>query len=260
MRVGVIQAATQLGKPAENRKRLAQYATQAIDNHVNVLVLPETWNVGFIPQNVRELVQHVDQSDDIQWMKDLAKTQGIYVVGGSIAVREGEDIYNRCYVFNPMGEVIHQYDKVHLFSPGQEATYFTSGTSQGNFEIEGVLCTVQICYDIRFPEGIRGQAIKGAKILFTPAQWPHPRSLHWRTLNQARAIENQMFVVSANGCGVANKIESCGDSAIYDPVGNVLATAENRETLLVGDLDLAQVDDVRSRIPVFKDRQVQTYG
>src|SRR5205823_4403566 len=90
------------------------------------------------------------------------------------------------------------------------------------------------------------------RVLWVPAEWPHPRLEHWRTLLRARAIENQFFVVAANRCGTGDNSNWCGHSTIIDPWGNVLAEAEEEETVLVADLEMGLVDEVRKRIPCFE--------
>lgn len=112
---------------------------------------------------------------------------------------------------------------------------------------------------MRFPEWSRKLAVAGAKILFTPAQWPHPRSMHWVSLNRARAIENQLFTVAVNGCGYAGEVKSCGHSSVFNPWGEeILITAEEEGAYLV-DVDVQMVEEVRSKIPVFKDRVPELY-
>ena len=91
-----------------------------------------------------------------------------------------------------------------------------------------------------------------ARVLWIPSEWPHPRLEHWRTLLRARAIENQFFVVAANRTGTGDNSHWCGHSMIIDPWGQILAEAEEQETVLVADLDMGLVDEVRARIPCFE--------
>jgi omega-amidase len=118
---------------------------------------------------------------------------------------------------------------------------------------------VMICYDIRFPELARTLALDGAKILFVPAEWPHPRLHHWRTLLMARAIENQMFVVSCNRVGTSGSTHFFGHSLIIDPWGEIIAEGAEHEEIITAALDLTEVDKVRGRIPVFEDRRPELY-
>src|SRR5690606_34047396 len=105
----------------------------------------------------------------------------------------------------------------------------------------------------------RRLALDGAKMLFVPAQWPKPRLHHWRTLLQARAIENQMFVVACNRVGTSRGSEFFGHSMIISPWGDVLAEGGEEEAILTADLDLSEVERVRSAIPVFRYRRPELY-
>lgn len=260
MKIAIIQTATLLGHPEKNRETLFTYVQQAVKEKIDTVIFPETWNVGFFPENIEEIVEDVKKSESLKWMQEVATSYQINIVGGSIAIKEGEKLLNRCYVINRQGEVVYYYDKAHLFSPGREPSYFTAGEQNKLFELDGIPCAVQICYDIRFPELARKQALAGAKLLFVPAQWPHPRSNHWVALSKARAIENQLYVVTCNGCGVAGKIVSCGNSGLYDPWGEELILAGEEEGIHVASIDIPLVEEVRSKIPVFQDRLPLLYG
>ena len=209
---------------------------------------------------MHELAEDVQQHSILEWMKQAAKQNNLNIIGGSIAVKEEDKLFNRCYVVNREGEVIYHYDKTHLFSPGAEQKHFTPGQQSNRiFELDGTPCSTIICYDIRFPELIRKKALLGARILFVPAQWPHPRKDHWVTLGKARAIENQMIVVAVNGCGEGAGLKSCGHSAIYNAWGESLVSAEEEEGLFWAEVDLEQVNEVRAKIPVFNDRRIDLY-
>lgn len=259
MKIALIQAATWLGQPQKNRESLSANLQQALKDNVDTVIFPETWNVGFFPENIEELAEDVEASDSLKWMMESAKAYHINIVGGSIAVREGNKILNRCYIINRQGKIVYHYDKGHLFSPGKEPLYFTAGEQNELFELDGISCAIQICYDIRFPELARKQALAGAKILFVPAQWPHPRSNHWIALSKARAIENQIYVVTCNGCGIAGNLVSCGHSSVYNPWGEELILAGEEEEIHVTELDITQVEEARSKIPVFQDRRPHLY-
>ena len=126
------------------------------------------------------------------------------IVGGSVLVKEGNCYYNRAYVVNRSGQVTAEYDKVHGFSPAGEQKMFTGGNHTVHFLLDDIPCSMAICYDIRFPEFIRREALEGAKLFFVPAAWPLRRIEHWKILNQARAIENEMVVLAVNQAGLVN--------------------------------------------------------
>ncbi len=117
-----------------------------------------------------------------------------------------------------------------------------------------------ICYDLRFPELFRGYALAGARLILLPAEWPHPRLAHWRTLLRARAIENQYFVAACNRVGAdPNGTRFFGHSTLIDPWGEAIAEAGEEPCLLTATLDLAQVEEIRRKIPVFEDRRTDLY-
>jgi predicted amidohydrolase len=125
--------------------------------------------------------------------------------------------------------------------------------------IEGVPAAMMICYDIRFPELARTLALGGAKVLFVPAEWPHPRLHHWKTLLTARAIENQMFVVACNRVGRSVDTDFFGHSLVLNPWGETLVEGDETERILQATLELDEVDRVRKTIPIFEDRRPGLY-
>ncbi len=132
-----------------------------------------------------------------------------------------------------------------------EPQYLRPGTPGGMIMTTLGDWATLICFDIRFPESARQLAYKGARVLWVPAEWPLLRVEHWRTLLRARAIENQLFVVASNRTGHGDNSHWAGHSTIIDPWGNILAEAEEGETVLIADLSMALVDEVRARIPCF---------
>jgi omega-amidase len=189
----------------------------------------------------------------------FCRKYGVMVVAGSIAEKRSEGVTNTIHVFDRSGREIGEYSKIHLFRLMNEHLHLVAGEREGRFDLDGMPAAAMICYDIRFPELARKLALGGAKILFVPAEWPHPRLHHWRTLLQARAIENQMFVVSCNTVGLSGGTSFFGHSMVIDPWGEVMAEAGEEETILRAEIDLSLVDDVRGRIPVFDDRRPNLY-
>jgi predicted amidohydrolase len=119
---------------------------------------------------------------------------------------------------------------------------------------------VAICYDLRFPELFRKLALAGAEIVCLPAEWPKPRQEHWKTLLRARAIENQLFVIAANCCGVQGKLDFFGLSQLISPLGTVLQMAAEEDTELVAQFDFAEMDKYRDQIKILSDRRADVYG
>ncbi|MEW6698684.1 MAG: carbon-nitrogen family hydrolase [Bacillota bacterium] len=258
MRISLLQMDVLLGDTAANRDKVRKMVETVAGENPDVIVLPETWNVGFFPKNVQELAD-VDGEPALTLFAGLAKEYQVNIVGGSVANKENDQVYNTNYVFDRKGELISKYSKVHLFSPAGEHEYFQHGDKTSLFEIDGIKASAIICYDLRFVELVRTLALQGIHILFVPAQWPLARVEHWTTLLRARAIENQMFVVAVNGAGVANEVKFGGNSMIIDPWGEVLVNAGGEETIITGEINPSIVRDIREKINVFRDRKPLVY-
>jgi predicted amidohydrolase len=158
------------------------------------------------------------------------------------------------------GEPFAEYSKVHLFRLMDEQRYLAEGNSMCRFELDDVPCGTLICYDIGFPEMARSLTLKGCKVLFVPAQWPRPRIDHWKKLLQARAIENQMYVVACNRVGSEGDNEFPGHSMIIDPWGRTIdEMPEGNEGILFAEIDVDKVEELREAIPVFLDRRPLVY-
>lgn len=259
LRLGIVQLATEIEQVDKNFDILAEKVRNVAKQGVDVVVLPETWNTGFITgSELHALADEAGQCSQ-SLLRELAQSEHVNIFGGSVAVKEGDSIYNRTYVFNRKGELLSTYDKMHGFSPAKEDQYFTGGTAIHQFEFDGVLCSSATCYDIRFPELIRKSALQGIELFFLPAQWPMLRLHHWRILNQARAIENQMYFCSVNGCGTIGKLPMAGHSMVVGPWGEVLLECDETLQIQTITIDVDTVKDIRSKINVFRDRKPNCY-
>lgn len=259
-RIALIQSDIVLGEPEVNRANLELAMEQAATaaEKPDIILLPELWNTGYALTEIGALADP-EGRDSRKWLASFAIRHGIHVVGGSIAeIREGQ-VYNTMPVFNRSGEEVASYSKVHLFRLMEEEKYLQPGERSVTFVLDGQQAGAAICYDIRFPELVRTLALRGAKLLFVAAEWPHPRLNHWRTLLAARAIENQMYVIACNRTGTSGGDTFCGHSLIIDPWGDIVAEGGEGEEIVTGSIDLSLVDQVRRRIPVFADRRPQLY-
>lgn len=257
MKIGIIQMDIALGDPEANRAKVAALIKAALREKPDVLVLPEMWNTGYSWSNITAVADR-DGHPTIPMMAQLALENSVNIVAGSVAdIRDGS-VYNTCYVLGRKGEVLASYSKVHRFGLMAEDQYMAAGDSIVNFDLDGIPCGVIICYDIRFPELTRSLALRGIKVLFVPAQWPNPRLHHWRSLNVARAIENQMYVVGCNRVG-GTGTTFCGHSIVTDPWGEVLLEAGEEEGVFMCEINIERVDEVRRTIPVFSDRRPEVY-
>ena len=261
MRLNVVcvQMNITFGDPESNFRHAEQLIQQASETKPDILVLPELWTTGYDLSRLSELADR-DGIQTTSFIRTLAKQLNIHMIAGSTAKKTEQGITNTMLFVDRHGDVLGEYNKVHLFQPMNEDRYLLPGQDKGLFTLEGITCAGVICYDIRFPEWIRAHTVKGASIVFVTAEWPLARLHHWKSLLISRAIENQCFVVACNRSGSDPVHVFAGHSMIIDPWGNVLAEAGEEEALVSAMLDLQIVDEVRRSIPLFADRRPDLYG
>jgi omega-amidase len=258
VKISIIQSDIVFGQPEKNIQRTVEKLQQAMKDRPDVIVLPELWSTGYDLTRIHEIGDREGQ--EIQKLfSSFALEHGVNLVLGSVAEVRDEGVYNTSYVFNREGTVTCSYSKVHLFRLMEEEKYLAPGVQNGRFALDGVSAAVMICYDIRFPEFTRKLALGGTKILFVPAEWPHPRLHHWRTLLMARAIENQMFVVACNRVGHGAGTDFFGHSMVINPWGEVIVEGDEGEAILTAEVRIEEVDEVRKKIPIFEDRRPDFY-
>jgi len=222
---------------------------------VQLAVLPEMWATGFAYKDLNRLAARTGEI-----VAEIAALSAQYsmVIVGSLPEPHEDKVYNTAFVLDN-GELKGKYRKIHLFSLMQEDRSFDSGDSWLVADTSVGRVGVFICYDLRFPELARRLAVEGAEILVVPGEWPKPRQEHWRTLLRARAIENQLFVVATNCCGVSGRLDFFGMSMIIDPKGELLAEAGYEPQNITALLDFDEMAGWRQQIPCFKDRKPQCY-
>ncbi|MFY3793042.1 carbon-nitrogen family hydrolase [Ureibacillus sp. MALMAid1270] len=258
MKIGCIQLNVRFGKVDENYERAEQFIREAASKGAEIVVLPEMWNTGFALEKLPELADKEGVRTK-EFLTSLAKELGVHIVGGSVAIECEGKFFNTMYTVNKEGELLTEYSKAHLFRLMNEEKFLEAGDQMNRFALDDVEAGAVICYEIRFPEWVRAHALAGAKVLFVSAQWPTPRIDHWKTLLQARAIENQCFIVAVNR--ISNKPENFnGQSMIIEPWGEVLWTGAEDEELAIIDVDFSKVDEIRTRIPVYDDRRPGLYS
>lgn len=258
MKITVLQCELTLCDVSKNFKIVEDAIKNAAKENSDVVVLPELWDVSFFPKNVRKLAD-IDGNRTKKFLGELSKEQNINIVGGSVANIIGDKLFNTCYIFDRNGKEVGMYNKVHLFSPSGEHEIFSAGDELVTFELDGVKCGVSICYDVRFVEWVRMNALEDIEIFFLPAAWPDKRIVHWDTLNRARAIENQMFVVCVNSLGKAYDAKFGGHSAIIDPWGEYIVRPTEDIGNFTGEVDLSVIKGIRESINVFRDRRPELY-
>jgi len=176
-------------------------------------------------------------------------------------------LYNTSFLLNPQGDIVGRYEKIHLYDVDikdgpstKESDTKKAGNSIVVCDTEFCRVGLSICYDMRFPELYRIMALRGAKIMFIPANYTmFTGKDHWEVILRARAIENQCYVVAPAQIGRKMAFESYGRSMIINPWGTVLATAEDRECVIYSEIDIDYVEQVRRQLPSLSNRRPSAY-
>lgn len=237
---------------AANLQMLEQ-KINSIKQKTEIVVLPEMFSTGFSMKP--ELFAETMEGETMQWMKRMAAEKKI-ILTGSIIAEDGGNYLNRLIWMLPNGEY-GVYDKRHRFGYAGEDNHYTAGNKRLIASVKGWKINLQVCYDLRFPVWARQQSQSGEPeydVLIYVANWPERRSHAWKTLLQARAIENQCYVAGVNRVGNdGNDIYHSGDSMIIDPMGEVLYTKKDEEDVFTITLDKEHLQSIREKLPFLKD-------
>jgi predicted amidohydrolase len=225
-------------------------------NDMELIVLPELWSSGFDYKMLDEAVKRTP--DILRTISGLAKEHNITVVG-SLPKKRGKKIFNTAFVTDPSGKVVCRYKKIHLFPPLGEDKHFSPGKDTETFFVRDIKVGVVICFDIRYPELIRKLRAEGISILVVCAQWPKIRYLHWISLLRARAIENQIFIIAVNSCGIHAGQEYLGHSVILNPYGESVYEALDFEDTTDALIDLKLIERFRNQFDSFALRRPKAY-
>lgn len=221
----------------------------SIREKTDLIILPEMFSTGF-SMEAEKLAEEMD-GRTMKWMHEQAARFDC-VVTGSLIIRESGKFYNRLIWMRADGSYEY-YDKRHLFGLGKEDDTFTPGDKKLIVELNGWKICPVICYDLRFPVWLRNTAGEYDMLLIV-ANWPERRSLHWRTLIPARAVENQSYVVAVNRVGHdGNEVYHSGDSMCIDPNGKVVYYKPNDEDLYTFSVNKEEVVKARRAFPFLKD-------
>lgn len=259
MKVSCLQMDVLPSQPEENFAHAAALIEEAMAQQPDVIVLPESFDISFLPRNATPELYENSYRRTIREIGDLAKRYSVNIVAGSVSNYQDGKLYNTCCVFDRTGQLVTTYDKVHLFTHVGEDKRYQKGEALGAFQLDGVRCGVIICYDVRFPEIVRTMCLDGLDVLFVVCQWPKARIEMLQTLCRTRAIENQIFVACCSACGAAGDRVCGGGSRIFGPAGEILAAAEEAETILCADCELEGLQGLRNSFPVFRDRRPELY-
>ena len=248
--LALIQADLVWADPEANRQRLAELMDQqpGVDLHI----LPETFTTGFLGDEDVDADEAMETGPTLEWMRVQARRRHAAVCGSYVVVEDGRR-HNRFVFVDETGACLGHYDKGHLFGPGGEGQRYTPGRQLTLIEWRGWRIDLQVCYDLRFPVWCRND--RDFDLQLFVANWPSPRTAHWKALLRARAIENQACVIGVNRVGVDGKqVPYSGCSLAFGPVGETLLELDDSESVGVVTLDRQAIEKDRSRLPFLGDR------
>ena len=251
MNIAAVQFDIAWENKAANFARVGALLAEAPPCPGSLIVLPEMFASGF-SMNLAATRQ-TDAREDETFLAELAREHRAFVTGGVVSPAENGRGRNESVTFSPTGELLARYTKIHPFSLGGESEGHEEGLDVVTFELAGFVAAPFVCYDLRFPEIFRAAAKRGANLFLVIALWPMKRQQHWLTLLQARAIENQAFVIGVNRVGVEPQFAYAGRSVVVDPHGVIIADAGEQERILTAALDAESVQAWRRDFPALHD-------
>jgi len=258
--VGLYQMEIATSKKQVNLEKVKETIKQNHKKEVDLWIVPEVFTTGFAYDDFPNLAENKDESPTIEYLIDLSEEFSTGIAGTFLATNKTKDkFYNIGFIVSPKKGQIISYQKIHLW--GKEKEYFEAGkevTAPINFENKAKV-GLTICYDLRFPEVYREIAKQDVEVLITTASWPKARVEHFNLLAAARALENTSYHIAVNRFGVeqdATKTAYSGSSRVINPLGEVIAKADDGETTVITKLEPDLLIKTRERIPVLKDRKL----
>lgn len=252
--VSLIQSDLHWEDPAANLDMFTQQINN-IGQPTQLVILPEMFTTGFSMQP--EKFAETMSGPTLQWMKTTAARKKV-ILTGSLMIEEDGKYYNRLIWMLPNGQCGH-YDKRHLFGHGGEDKHYSGGSRKLIGSVNGWRVCLLICYDLRFPVWARNQMLEDEQspeydLLIYVANWPEARNHAWKTLLQARAIENQCYVIGVNRIGTdAKGIYHSGDSMLIDPMGAPLFEKAHEGYIHTQTISPEVLHSVRNKLPFLKD-------
>ncbi|KZV36505.1 hypothetical protein F511_15676 [Dorcoceras hygrometricum] len=263
-------------KVTEDKQRNILHARTAIEEAAEkgakLVVLPEIWNSPYsndsFPVYAEDIEAGFDASPSTAMLSDIAGLLNITIVGGSIPERSGDKLYNTCCVFGPDGKLKAKHRKIHLFDidiPGKitfkESKTLTAGETPTTVDTDVGRIGIGICYDIRFQELAMLYAARGAHLICYPGAFNMTTGpLHWELLQRARAVDNQLYVATCSPARDAGAgYVAWGHSTLIGPFGEVVATTEHDEAIIIAEIDYSQIELRRTNLPLEKQRRGDLY-
>jgi omega-amidase len=235
-----------------NFARLAPTVAAATSAGAGLVVLTETFSTGFGFD--RPGFGEPECGPSSQFLAEQATAHGVWVGGSCPEIAAGDARPSNTFVLAGPDGTQHRYRKIHPFSHAGEDQHVRAGTELVTVDVAGFRVSMFVCYDLRFADEF-WQLARDTDLYLVPANWPEKRRAHWMALLQARAIENQAYVVGVNRVGEGGGLAYSGDSRIVDPLGELLATASHTESILLADLSTEHVASTREHFRFLQDRR-----
>jgi predicted amidohydrolase len=260
MRIALAQFSINSNAFRENINKIESYAKRASEQKVDLLCLPEMCTTGFCWPELAAATEQTKQG--VSEIQAIARSSGLALCGSFLTGLNKSEAQNTLLYIEADGSIVASYAKVHLFKPLSEDNYLKPGDAIVTAQVKGARIGCSICYDLRFPELFRKCAKAGAELQILPAAFPKPRLNHWRALLQARAMENQNFIIATNQCGSGNAnddIQYFGHSMLVHPSGEIIYEAGEEAELGIVDIDLSDLEQVRQRMHCLQDLRPELY-
>ncbi|XP_014483337.1 PREDICTED: nitrilase homolog 2 isoform X2 [Dinoponera quadriceps] len=267
LRLALVQLAVGDDKAA-NVARAVSFIERAKQEHADIVTLPECFNSPYGTSHFAKYAENIPNGETSAALSEVARRNSIYVIAGTIPEREDDKLYNTCTVWAPDGKLMVKYRKMHLFDIDikgkitfRESDSLSPGNSLTTFEVKGCKIGIGICYDIRFEEMARLYRNRGCQMLIYPGAFNMTTGpLHWSLLQRSRANDNQLYVACVSPArGLPPGYVAWGHTQLTNPWGEILNELGDSEDMVVADIDLKVVDEVRSQIPTFGQRRTDLY-
>ena len=258
MKVALVSLNQSWENKADNKQKVGETLALIAEHCTNtdLVVYPEMTLTGFTMESLKVKEDELS-SETITFFKEQAKKYKVSIAFG-VVLSKGEKATNNLVVVSEQG-VLATYAKIHPFSYAGENDYYQAGDELKKLTIGGATIGLTICYDLRFPELYQAYS-KDCSVILNIANWPERRVSHWRALNKARAIENQVFMIAVNRIGTDGKgLQYVFSSHIVSPYGEELKVTSLSEEVVVYDLNLEEVAQYRAEFPVKNDRKITLY-
>lgn len=269
LKIGLCQMMVSIDSKKENIDKARRMICEASDKGAKIVSLPEMFNCPYDNKKFREYAEDFSSGETINMLSNIAKEKKIYVIGGSIPeLDDKNNIYNSSFIFDNKGRIIGKHRKMHLFDIDiknkvkfKESEVLTSGNNITVVDTEYGKIGVVICYDIRFPELTRLMTLEGAKVVFVPAAFNMTTGpAHWETLFKSRALDNQIYVAAISPArNESYSYVAYGNSLIASPWGDIINKLDEKEGILIEEIDFNYIDEIRESLPLLKHRREDLY-